>query len=60
MLTHARARQVSFSAHVDGIALAPAAASTRAGVQLERGWLGSTLRTKVLSLLALLVQKYKY
>jgi hypothetical protein len=48
VLTHARARQVSFSAHVDGIALAPAAASTRAGVQLERGWLGSTLRTKAL------------
>ena len=48
MLMHATARQVSFSAHVDGIALAPAAASTRAGVQLERGWLGSTLRTKAL------------
>jgi len=41
-------RMVSISAHLDGIALAPAAASTRAGMQLERGWLGSTLRTRPL------------
>ena len=41
-------RQVSVSAHLDGLTLAPAAASTRAGIQLERGWLGSTLRTKAL------------
>lgn len=41
-------RMVSVSAHIDGLALAPAAASTRAGVQLERGWLGSTLRTRAL------------
>ena len=41
-------RVVSASAHVNGMPLAPAAASTRAGMQLERGWLGSTLRTKAL------------
>jgi hypothetical protein len=41
-------RMVSVSAHIDGLSLAPAAASTRAGVQLERGWLGSTLRTRPL------------